>query len=73
MFSLSVVAQFLLDRKRIETWWVWTPVNLMSIILYAANQRWIFTGLYVFFLFNAIWGWMEWRAAMKRQKAEAVA
>ena len=63
-FTLSVVAQFLLDRKRIETWIVWTAVNIASVVLYATQGLWIFTALYVFFFFNAFWGWWEWRKAM---------
>jgi nicotinamide mononucleotide transporter len=73
VFALSVVAQFLLDRKRIETWWVWTPVNVMSVVLYAGAGRWFFTALYVFFFFNAFWGWWEWRRHMGKAPApEAV-
>jgi nicotinamide mononucleotide transporter len=64
-FTFSVVAQFLLDRKRIETWPVWTIVNVMSVWLYASQGLWVFTGLYVFFFFNAFWGWWEWRREMK--------
>ena len=67
VFTLSVVAQFLLDRKRIETWAVWTIVNVMSVWLYASHGVWLFTGLYVFFFFNAFWGWWEWRREMQRQ------
>ena len=63
-FTLSVVAQVLLDRKRIETWIVWTGVNVASVALYAAQGLWIFTALYVFFFFNAFWGWWEWRKAI---------
>jgi nicotinamide mononucleotide transporter len=69
VFTLSVVAQFLLDRKRIETWWVWTAVNILSVWLYASNGVWLFTGLYIFFFFNAFWGWWEWRQAMQRQSS----
>jgi len=34
---------------------------------------WLFTGLYVFFFFNAFWGWWEWRKAMKREAAQPAA
>lgn len=70
VFTLSVVAQLLLDRKRIESWFVWTIVNVMSVWLYASQGLWLFMTLYVFFFFNAFWGWWEWRKAMR---AEAVA
>lgn len=68
--SVSVVAQYLLDRKYLETWPVWLIVNIASIWLYGNAHMWLFTGLYVFFFFNAFWGWWEWRKAMR---TEAVA
>lgn len=66
-FTLSVVAQLLLDRKRLESWYVWLAVNVFSIWLYATQHLWLFTALYVFFFFNAFWGWWEWRQAMRRE------
>ncbi len=71
-FTFSVVAQFLLDRKRVETWWVWTFVNVLSVYLYASAGKWLFTALYVFFFFNAFWGWWEWRKAMRAEAATGV-
>jgi nicotinamide mononucleotide transporter len=68
--SVSVVAQYLLDRKYVETWPVWLVVNVASVWLYANAGMWIFTGLYVFFFFNAFWGWWEWREAMRRESAD---
>jgi nicotinamide mononucleotide transporter len=65
--SVSVVAQYLLDRKYLETWPVWLIVNVASIYLYSNAGMWLFTGLYVFFFFNAFWGWWEWRQAMRRE------
>lgn len=72
-FTFSVVAQVLLDRKRIETWPVWTIVNVLSVWLYATQKLWLFTALYVFFFFNAFWGWWEWRNAMRREAAKVEA
>lgn len=68
--SVSVVAQYLLDRKYVETWPVWLIVNVASVWLYANAGMWIFTSLYVFFFFNAFWGWWEWRQAMRRESAD---
>lgn len=69
--SVSVVAQYLLDRKYVETWPVWLIVNVASIWLYGNAHMWLFTGLYVFFFFNAFWGWYEWRKAMKTEARSA--
>jgi nicotinamide mononucleotide transporter len=71
--SVSVVAQYLLDRKYLETWPVWLIVNVASIWLYGHAGMWLFTGLYVFFFFNAFWGWYEWRKAMRTQAQSEVA
>jgi nicotinamide mononucleotide transporter len=71
IFSLSVFAQILLDRKRLETWPVWLVVNVLSVWLYYKLQLWVFLGLYVFFFFNAFWGWWEWRNAMRKQQPAA--
>jgi len=64
--SVSVVAQYLLDRKYLETWAVWLIVNVASIWLYGNAGMWLFTGLYVFFFFNAFWGWWEWQREMRK-------
>lgn len=63
--SVSVVAQYLLDRKYLETWPVWLIVNIASVYLYSSAGMWLFTALYVFFFFNAFWGWWEWRKEMR--------
>lgn len=71
--SVSVVAQYLLDRKYLETWPVWLVVNVASIWLYGNAHMWLFTGLYVFFFFNAFWGWYEWRKAMRVEAVKEAA
>lgn len=72
VFGLSVVAQFLLSRKRVETWPMWVVVNVLSVWLYASQGLWLFAGLYVFFFFNAFWGWWEWRKEMKSYPAPSL-
>lgn len=64
IFALSVAAQFLLDRKKIENWAVWGVVNALSVYVYAAQHLWATTGLYVLLLLNVFWGWFEWRREM---------
>lgn len=66
--SVSVVAQYLLDRKYLETWAVWLIVNVASIWLYGNAGMWLFTGLYVFFFFNAFWGRWEWQREMRKHE-----
>ncbi|HEX5007440.1 MAG TPA: nicotinamide riboside transporter PnuC [Hyphomonadaceae bacterium] len=65
IFALSIVAQVLLSRKRIENWPVWIVINAISVFVYASQALWLYTALYVFFFFNAFWGWWEWRKEMR--------
>jgi nicotinamide mononucleotide transporter len=65
IFALSIVAQVLLSRKRIENWPVWIGVNAISVYVYASQALWLYAALYAFFFFNAFWGWWEWRREMK--------
>lgn len=60
IFGLSVVAQFFLDRKKLENWTVWIAVNVMSIYVYGSQGLALTTLLYVVFLFNAFYGYWEW-------------
>lgn len=71
IFALSVVAQLLLDRKRLENWPIWIVVNLLSIIVYSSQGLWLTVCLYVFLFFNAFWGWREWLREYRRSKRTA--
>lgn len=65
----SVVGQFLLMRRQIETWPVWIAVNLVSIPLYFSRGLTMTGFLYIAFLINAIYGYYTWN---KELKANAV-
>lgn len=69
IFGLSAAAQFLLSRKRIETWIVWGVVNLLSVATYASQGLWPTAILYAGLFFNVFWGWHEWRKAMRADAA----
>lgn len=56
----SILAQFLLDNKKLQTWIVWAVVNVIAIILYAKNGLQITAFQYVFFLLSATWGYRSW-------------
>jgi nicotinamide mononucleotide transporter len=64
ILALTILAQFLLDNKRIETWIVWVAVNLVSIWLYWQAGFILVVVQYVFFLANTMWGYYEWRRSM---------
>ena len=65
IFGLSVAAQFLLDRKKIENWMVWGVVNLVSVGVYGAQGLMATTALYAILFVNVFWGWHEWRKELR--------
>lgn len=62
----SLIAQYLLSRKRIESWHIWIAVDLVAIPLYGWRDLWITSGLYALFLILAIKGLLTWSAALRR-------
>jgi nicotinamide mononucleotide transporter len=57
----SVVAQFLLGRKKVESWILWLgPVNALSIVLFYAAGAYMVTALYLAFFVHAIFGLRAW-------------
>jgi nicotinamide mononucleotide transporter len=61
----SILAQFLLDNKRIETWAVWAVVNVFAIYTYINVGASLVAFQYVFFLLNAFYGWYMWQQSRK--------
>lgn len=61
----TMIAQFLLDNKRIETWAVWATVNVFAIYTYGTAGLALVVFQYVFFLLNVFYGWYMWNSSMK--------
>lgn len=61
---LSILAQLLLDNKKIETWLIWVMVNVVAIYVYSTQGLWLVSAQYVLFLVNTCIGWMEWARSM---------
>lgn len=60
----TMLAQFLLDNKKIETWFVWAVVNVAAIITYSSSGLWLVAFQYVLFLLNTYIGWRAWRKSL---------
>lgn len=61
----SILAQFLLDNKKLETWFIWAIVNIFAIYTYAEAGLSLVALQFVFFLANTVWGWYDWNKSMK--------
>jgi nicotinamide mononucleotide transporter len=68
--ALSIVATWMLARKKIEHWIVWVVVDMVSMLLY------LWKGLYPTFIlfgiltFAAIWGYFEWKKHLLNENYE---
>ena len=66
MTVASLIAQWFMGRKIVESWIVWILVDVLAIGLYFAKELYPTTALYAIFLALAIWGWLNWRTEWKR-------
>jgi nicotinamide mononucleotide transporter len=69
VLTMSVVGQFMLMRKRIESWGIWLIVNTISVPLFWSRELYLTSILYGFFWINAIVSYFQWR---KIQRLESV-
>jgi len=59
--SASIVAQYLLGRKKVESWILWLgPVNMLSIVLFFLAGAYTLTALYVAFFAHAAFALKAW-------------
>jgi nicotinamide mononucleotide transporter len=61
VLMLSILAQFLLIKRKLENWAVWIAVNTVAAPLYAYKGLYLTAFLYAVFLVNAVYGWRAWR------------
>jgi nicotinamide mononucleotide transporter len=59
--ALSLVAQYLLCRKRIENWFFWIAADVIYVPLYLSKQLPLTALLYGGFLVLCVIGWRRWR------------
>lgn len=69
--ALSVVAQFLLARRRLESWLVWMIVDVLAIGLYISRDLFPTAALYSLFLIMATIGLFTWTQAWRKDEAIA--
>lgn len=63
--TLSLSAQWLLCKKKIETWFIWLVVDAIYVYLYAIKALPFHSVMAFTYLMLAICGYMEWRKMMK--------
>jgi nicotinamide mononucleotide transporter len=64
----SIIGQFMMIQKKIESWIFWLVVNAYAIIIYAVKGLYPSSALYLVFLIMAVVGLMEWNKAYYRNR-----
>lgn len=65
--SSSIVAQYLLGRKKLESWILWIgPVNMVSIALFYLAGAYTLTALYIAFFIHALFAFRTWAKRNKQ-------
>ena len=65
--ATSLVAQYLLARKRLENWYFWIAVDLVAIGVYWSRDLRLTAGLYGVFLALCGTGLLVWRRSLARE------
>jgi nicotinamide mononucleotide transporter len=65
----SLIAQYLMIKKIIQSWLFWIIVDIVAIVIYAYKGLYFTTVLYLLFLIMAVIGYLEWRKAFNEEFA----
>jgi nicotinamide mononucleotide transporter len=66
----TIMAQFMLDNKKIENWGVWALVNVFAIYTYFHAGLALAGFQYIFFLLNTAYGFVMWQKSKRTQQHE---
>lgn len=64
--AFSLVAQALTNGRYLQSWPLWTGINIVSIALYAGQNLWLTAGLYTVLLGIAVYCWHSWHRLLHR-------
>lgn len=59
--ALSLVANALMARKILETWYLWIVVDSLLAFIFWYKNLYLSAANYAIFLIFAVWGWYSWR------------
>jgi nicotinamide mononucleotide transporter len=70
---LSLIAQFLMNGKRLENWYVWITADVIYVGLYSHRALYLTAVLYAIFIVMCVGGYREWKRAHHFQSFHAAA
>jgi nicotinamide mononucleotide transporter len=57
---MSIVATFMLMKKKLEAWWMWLAIDIISTYMYFVKDVKLYSLLYFAFCIIAVFGAVEW-------------
>jgi nicotinamide mononucleotide transporter len=57
---MSIFATFLLIRKKVEAWWMWLAIDIISTYMYFVKEVKLYSLLYAVFCVIALFGAINW-------------
>ena len=69
--STSLVAQWMMTRKKLENWLVWSAVDVLYVGMFIYKGLYLTSALYAVFLALAVGGYIKWRRSMTAVTAAA--
>ena len=65
--AFSLIAQGLLAKKKIENWFFWIILNIITVVMFYYMQVWISVGLYLILVVLAMLGYLQWHKIVTSQ------
>ncbi len=62
--SASLIAQWMMTRKKLENWILWITVDVLYIGMFTFKHLYLTAGLYAVFLVLAIQGYRDWKRSL---------
>lgn len=69
--SMSLVAQWMIARKKIENWLLWIAADVIYVWMYLHQSLYLTAVLYFIFLILAVKGYTEWKRALSQKVSNA--
>jgi nicotinamide mononucleotide transporter len=66
--STSLVAQWMMTRKIVESWAVWVAVDVVYVGMFFYKQLYLTAGLYTVFLVLAVIGYRQWKRSFEERE-----
>jgi nicotinamide mononucleotide transporter len=64
---MSIIATFLLIKKKVEAWWLWLAIDSISTYMYFVKDVKLYSLLYFVFCIIAVFGAVDWTRKWRNQ------